>query len=277
MALTAKSLILDLLLAARGTPLSTRNAVLACGLFGLTPGNVRVALGRLSAAGLIEAAGRGSYRLGAGAQELAGDIATWREIEARLGPWDGSYVVVHSAGLGRTDRAALRRRERALELLGFRELERGLHIRPNNLDHDIEGLRRRAHALGLEPAASLFRAEGFDTARQQRIETLWDDAELSRHYQQLERQMSDWLARSEQLETDVAAREAFLLGRRAIRQVVYDPMLPAPMIDEQARAAFFAKVREFDRIGHQLWQRLYQNAATPQPRPNTIITPRRLQ
>ncbi|UVE19328.1 PaaX family transcriptional regulator [Pseudomonas sp. LS44] len=256
---TAKSLILELLLAAQGVPLTARDAVVACGLFEINASNARVALVRLSAAGLIEAAGRGSYQLSEQARELGGDIATWREIEQRLRPWDGSYVLAQCGALGRTDRGALRRRERALELLGFRELERGLYLRPNNLEPDLAALRQRIHGLGLESAAYLFRADGFDADCQARIDRLWNTAALLEQYRQLSRQMRDWLARVDDLETDVAAREAFLFGSRAIRQVVFDPLLPAPMIDEAARAAFFTDVREFDRIGHQLWQRFYRS------------------
>lgn len=115
-----RDLILKFLLSADDGQLTARDAVAACALFGIRENSVRVALVRLAAAGMIEAAERGAYRLGANASDLAEDVRDWRNAESRVGPWSGAWIVAHCAGLGRTDRAQLRRRERALELLGFR-------------------------------------------------------------------------------------------------------------------------------------------------------------
>ena len=37
---------------------------------------------------------------------------------------------------------------------------------------------------------------------------------------------------------EAGAREVFLIGGRAIRHVVYDPLLPSPFVDVQARHDF---------------------------------------
>lgn len=261
----AKTLILDLLSAANGQPLQAREAIIAAGLFGISANSVRVGLARLSAESLVEAAGRGSYQLGPQALELYGDVATWRTVQQRLRPWPGDYLAVFSAALGRTDRTALRRRERALQLLGFRELEKGLHIRPNNIEADVPAVRQRLGKLGLEPQARLFVASGFDQVSEAQIHGLWDGPALTARYQQLGKQLADWLQRAPQLETEVAAREAFLLGNNAIRQVVFDPLLPEPLVDTAARQAFFADVQRFDQAGHQIWNRLYAAQSAPSP------------
>lgn len=72
---TAKSLILDLLLASKGRPLSAKQAIAACGIFDISVNNTRVALVRLSAEGLIESAGRALYQLTDDAHTLADDVA----------------------------------------------------------------------------------------------------------------------------------------------------------------------------------------------------------
>jgi phenylacetic acid degradation operon negative regulatory protein len=64
MAPNPRNLILNLLLGAGSEPLSARSAVASCALFGIRENSVRVALVRLAASGLVEAAGRGAYRLG---------------------------------------------------------------------------------------------------------------------------------------------------------------------------------------------------------------------
>ena len=252
-----RTLILNLLLAAEGGAMSARDAVTACALFGLRENSVRVALARLTASGLVEAAGRGAYRLGRNARRLAGDVATWRQAEQRLADWNGNWIAVHTGALGRSDRVALRNRNRALAMLGLRELERGLFLRPDNLVGGVDSVRARLVGLGLDSAATVFVASGFDAGREQRARTLWDGEALNRDYRDTRRHLEAWLARADELDHDVAARESFLLGNAAIRSLVFDPLLPAPLIDADARHAFIDVVRRFDSAGHAIWRRLH--------------------
>ncbi|HSW11739.1 MAG TPA: PaaX family transcriptional regulator C-terminal domain-containing protein [Solimonas sp.] len=251
-----RHLILDLLLATGDEPLSAREAIAACALFGISANSVRVALVRLSAEGLIEASERGSYQLSDKAHELADEVATWRTAEQRVRPWQGGWIAVHCAALGRSDRVALRRRTRALAMLGFRELETGLYLRPDNIENGVDDVRRRLHRLGLEREAAVFVANGFDAAREAQLRRLWDGKALNASYRKLHTQLEAWLARSAQLEPQAAARESFLLGGQAIRQVVYDPLLPEPLVDVEARHAFVEAVRRFDAAGKLIWRSL---------------------
>lgn len=256
-----RQLILKLLLAAADGELSARDAVAGCALFGIRENSVRVALVRLASAGLIEAAGRGSYRLGPNGAGLAADVATWRTAEQRVREWSGGWVMVHVGSLGRSDRAALRSRDRVLALLGLRELERGLFIRPDNLVGGVAGVRERLQKLGLEKDAAVFLASEFDAGRDKRARALWDGRALTRRYRDTRQQLEKWLRRADELEPEVAARESFLLGNDAIRQLVFDPLLPEPLIDRGERQAFAAVVRDFDRAGHAIWQRLFSPTA----------------
>jgi phenylacetic acid degradation operon negative regulatory protein len=251
-----KHLILNLLLAAEGEIMSARDAVDACTLFGIRENSVRVALVRLATIGMIEAAGRGSYQLGAQAAGLASDIASWRSREKGLRTWKGEWIAVHLGGLSRSDRVALRARDRALALLGLRELESGLYIRPDNLEGGVDNVRTRLHKLGLDAHAPVFTARGFDDTREQRARGLWDGKALTRTYRDTRRKLENWLARADQLEPDVAAREAYLVGHDAIRRLVFDPLLPAPLVDVDERRAFVETVIQYDRAGHAIWQEL---------------------
>src|SRR5579863_6024697 len=96
-----RRLILSLLLAAQGEALSAREAVVACDLFGIRENAARVTLARLSTAGLVENAGRGSYRLTTSASGFATEIASWRAAEKRLRKWNGQYLAVHCGALPR--------------------------------------------------------------------------------------------------------------------------------------------------------------------------------
>ncbi len=272
MNVSPRALILNLLLGAGGAPLGAREAVAACALMGVQEGSTRVALARLVAAGMLQPGGRGLYTLGAAAQPLAADVATWRAGEQRVRPWLGDWVAVHAGALGRSDRVALRARDRALALLGLRELERGLFVRPDNLSGGVAGVRERLYRLGLEPAAAVFALQALDAEREARARQLWDGDSLSRGYRDSRQQLTGWLRRADQLAPDVAARESFLLGNDAIRQLVFDPLLPDPLVDTEARRLFGETVRQFDAAGHAIWRRLHAAASAAQPRPLPAAT-----
>lgn len=263
MAPRPRQLVLRLLLGAGGAPLAARDAVRACALFGIPANGVRVALARLAAAGLVEPVERGAYRLGRRAAPLAADVAAWRDASARTRDWSGDWIAVHVGALGRSDRSALRARERALGLLGLREFERGLHLRPDNLAGGLAAARERLDRLGLERDAAVFLARGFDAGRERRARSLWDGKALARGYRGTQARLERWLARAHRLDLDAAARESFLLGDAAIRQLVFDPLLPAPLVDEQAREEFVEAVIRFDAAGQAIWKDFLGDTAAP--------------
>jgi phenylacetic acid degradation operon negative regulatory protein len=250
-----RPLILKLILGADEETLSARAAIACCALFGIQENSVRVALNRLAAAGMIEGFERGRYRLGDKAAALAGEVRTWRSAESRTRSWDGGYVAVHVGGLGRTDRAAVRTRGRAFDLLGFRELEADLVIRPDNLAGGVAGVRERLVRLGVD--APVFHASELDPARDARARSLWDGKALTRAYVATREKLDRWLAKSDGLSREAAARESFLLGSAAIRTIVFDPLLPAPLVDVDARRALVASVKDLDQRGHAIWRALF--------------------
>lgn len=276
---TPKNLILNLLLAAGGEPLSASDAVASCQLFGIRENSVRVALVRLNAAGLIESVGRGAYRLGPQAATLAADVSSWRHAEQRVCDWNGDWLMVSTAGLRRSDRGALRSRERALALAGFENLAPDLHVRPDNLVGHAEGARHRLQQLGLEPDAHVFVARELSSELEQRARQLWADKRLDQSYARTRQKLDAWLKGAERLDLETAARESYVLGNEAIRQLVFDPLLPHPLVDAQARSAFLKAVIEFDAAGHRIWQRLLPslrgNAPENLPTPAGTLPPDR--
>lgn len=252
-----RPLVFGLLLGAEGEALSVRDLINACRLFGVKESSVRVALVRMSAEGLIRAAGRGSYELGEKSAEFAADIASWRDAEKRVRPnWNGDWIAVPVGGLGRSDRSALRSRDRALALLGLRELEDSLYIRPDNLVGGVTAVRERLHKRGLDRHAPVFVARQFDEAREKKARELWNGGALTRQYRETRLKLERWLEKADNLETEAAARESYLLGREAIRALVFDPLLPAPLVDVDERRRYVEAVVHFDRAGHLIWQQL---------------------
>jgi len=251
-----RSLILNLLLASDERGQSARELIASCALFAIRENSVRVALVRLTADGLIEPAGRGAYRLGPRAAVLADDVATWRSAEERVRDWTGGWTVVHVGTLGRSNRVKLRARDRALAMLGLRELERGLYVRPDNLAGGVEEVRSRLNRLGLDADAAVFVAMDFDAQREARARRLWDGEALTQTYRSTRLELERWQAQVESLDNETAAREAYLLGNDAIRLLVFDPLLPEPLVDVNERRALAAAVRSHDQVGRTLWRRL---------------------
>lgn len=262
-----KHLLLELLLASGDDALPVSHAVAAGAVFGISENHVRVTLARLAAQDMVLATERGAWRLGPAAQSLAQDVANWRSTAQRLRPWNGQYVAAHCGALARSDRSATQRRERALHLLGFAELQRDFYLRPDNIEPDIAAIRTRLHALGLEPQAVVCGCTSLDAATEAAVDALWDGAALNHAYRATQERLQHWLDGAARLPTPQAARESFFLGGAAIRQLVYDPLLPEPMVDAALRQAFIDSVHAFDAAGRTIWNRFYDTLPVPDTAP----------
>lgn len=249
---SARQLLLRLLIAV--DELDAAEAVRACALFDISTNSARVALNRLVVAGLIENTGRGAYRLGPAGRALASEVGAWRDTEMRLRPWDGGWVAVMTSGVKRSDRRAVRAHERAFAMVGLRQLDDGLFVRPDNLVGGVAATRERLQTLGLDRATPVFAAAEFDEGRAARACQLWDTRSLERAYAQGREILEASMLRCRGIAPDVAARESYLLGDQAIREVIFDPMLPAPLVSAWERQAFIATVRRYDETGRHIWR-----------------------
>ena len=254
---TAKSLILDLLSTVGRRAVPVRSLVAAAGLFGLEANAVRVALARLRAAELVASDERGFYRLGAGARSVQSQVRGWRDLDARIRPWEGGWVGVLAGALPRGGRADRRRRERALAFLGFRELEPGLVVRPDNLRDEgaggVTAVRDQLTALGLDEDACVFSLGELDDARDARARTLWDTEALVAGYRSTARELEASAARLETLPREDAMVESFQLGGAAIRQLVFDPLLPDALVPGTERRALLQAMHRYDALGRACW------------------------
>jgi phenylacetic acid degradation operon negative regulatory protein len=253
----AKRVVLELLTAAYPREGSVAQLVRACDVIGVDEGNVRVTLARLVAAGTLETTSRGIYKLGKAAQPLTEQVTSWRELEKQVRRWDGGWACVQLGDLFRSDRSALRRRERALRLLGFRELGRALAVRPDNLLGGVADLRDRLLALGIGERAVIFRATDFDAATEARARSLWDADKLTASYRQTCERIERWLVAVADLPPRAAAREAFVFGGDVLRKIMFDPRLPEPLVDVAARRAMVDAARRLDAVGRRMWGQLF--------------------
>ena len=281
MAINPRALILRLVLGTEDhgdAALGVRELLAACALFGVPENGVRVALARAVAAGLLAAPRRGVYELGAAARPLADEVRGWRGMAQQVAAWSGDWIAVHVGAAGRSDRPALRARERAFELLGLAEFERGLHLRPDNLAGGARTLRMRLQALlpAGAPAGTVFTLRELSAADGERARGLWDSAALDAGYRDGTARLSAWREQARALPLEQAAREVFELGNRAIRKLVFDPWLPPPLIDAAARKRFVAATLRHDDIGQAIWRQYLGAVRTQSSVRATPSLPRKL-
>jgi phenylacetic acid degradation operon negative regulatory protein len=215
---------------------------------------MRVALARLRARGLVESDERGLYRLSTAAEPVNREVRSWRSIERSAGAWDGCWVAVEASGLPRGDRKGSRKRARALQLLGFESLSAALRVRPDNLVGGLPAVRQRLAALGYTPAPVVFKLSALDPDTDARARSLWDVSALEAGYASLQARLAASAERLSSLPTEQAMAESFRLGGEAVRRIVLDPLLPAPIVDTEARRALVDEMRRYDRLGRQCWK-----------------------
>ena len=263
-----QSLVLELLLAEGDGAVPVAHLLAAAALFDISENHIRVTLARLTAVDMVVSPRRGLYQLGSASKNLATDVAQWRQARQRLRPWSGDFVAVFSPQTLSADKTAQRQHARALHLLGFAPWGEVLHLRPDNLEPSLPSLRQRLLAVGLHPESHVFCAREFSPADQQSLAQLWDGKALNRGYQASETQLAQWLERAPTLELGQAARESLVLGGAAIRQLIFDPLLPAPLVDEASRNRFMDAAIAFDAHGRAIWKEFFAVVARS-GRPNS--------
>jgi phenylacetic acid degradation operon negative regulatory protein len=250
---TAKSLILDLLSTQRDASMPVRALVDAGALFDIAGNNVRVTLARLLESGLVSRDARGHYRMGPSATAVQTRVASWRRLHENLAEWDGGYIAVHRTRRSSAGRPAGRRSQRALRLMGFRELEPRLALRPDNLAGGVAAAREQLAALGLESGALVATLRDLDPLTDRRARGLWDADEIEAAYLESCRRLARSAARLPSLAVEQAMVETFLLGGSVLRQLVLDPLLPEVVVATAPRQALLEDMRRYDRLGRSCW------------------------
>lgn len=208
--LSARSVVLSLLLGAHPPELPVSGLVEAGELFGIAEPTLRVALTRMVAAGDLERSD-GTYRLTPRLLERQ------RRQDAALSPatrdWDGTWemVVVTSAGRSAADRAELRSTFSELRLAELRE---GVWTRPANLVRE----------LPLWPADLLTRFRSVPEEEPHRLASrLWDLPAWNRTGQDL----------LERVGASGTAATRLAVAAAIVRHLRTDPALPLTLLPDE--------------------------------------------
>ncbi|PKF32317.1 PaaX family transcriptional regulator C-terminal domain-containing protein [Acinetobacter proteolyticus] len=256
--MNARDLIIDLLLGLQGNAISIKQIIIAARLFEISENSIRVAVTRLSSDGVIEALERGIYQFTLQSHEWANVMLNRKHGLKQTKVWNQQYLAVFTGELGRVDRTALNRRERALKHLGFKELEQGIFIRPDNLAISFDQLELELKTSGLESSAKICQISHFDAKTLALIPALWSVQTLNQNYQKYNQMIQNWLATVHQLSLEDAARESLLLGRQTISLLMNDPLLPKDFVDVELREQFAESVRQLDQTGLASWRKFYE-------------------
>ncbi len=254
--MTPRAFLLGIL-QAFGSPVPVKTLIRAADLFDFDENRVRVALHRLRAKGLVVSEERGSYEVGPAARAVAKQVGGWRRQLDRLVPWQGAWMGAHTAHLPRADKTTARRRDRALSLLGFRELESGLAVRPDNLLGSVDDARERLVALGLETEAPVFRLDDLGRHNEP-ARALWHADGLDDRYRSHTRRLTEATLQLRSMTTRDGARMAFEVGDDAVRDIAADPLLPAPIVDPALRQRFLQTMLAFDDVSRGLWSEVLE-------------------
>ncbi|MFD4789098.1 PaaX family transcriptional regulator C-terminal domain-containing protein [Streptomyces sp. NPDC058459] len=224
--LSARSVVLSLLLGAHPPRLPVRELVRLVEPFGVGGSTLRAALSRMVAAGDLR---RTDAVYGLSDRLLARQRRQDEAARPRVRAWDGDWemVVITATGRGAAERADLRARLTALRLAELRE---GVWLRPANLARplpdDLAGVALSYTARPDEPAAGL-------------VARLWP--------------LDTWAADARGLlgRATSAGRPAERLTAFAavVRHLLTDPVLPAPLLPpawpgDALRAAYAGYQRE---------------------------------
>jgi phenylacetic acid degradation operon negative regulatory protein len=255
--ITAKRLILSLLSSPELKEIDVIYLIEWGKIFNIDPPATRVAIGRLVKQGLIAPVSRGKYTVGPNAEIMAQKASSWQGAEGKITSWSGHWIVAHTADLGRTNKTAVRTRERSLGLNGFSALVAGLWCRPANLKESLQQTKDRLVAMGLEQKTIVMRCDGFPEIEMDALRQLWPIENIEAEYQGATDLMLKSGGNLHKLETNDAARETFLVGESVIKKINADPMLPEEMINADARRKMIHQMKDYNELGRAVWERFH--------------------
>jgi phenylacetic acid degradation operon negative regulatory protein len=204
--MTARSVVLSVLLGAHPAWASAAELIRLTTDFGIKETTLRVALTRMVSAGDLVRSADG-YRLSD--RLLARQRRQDDAMRPQLRPWHGHWttLIVTSVGTDPRTRAALRT---TLHHKRFGELREGVWMRPDNLEFDVD----------VEVRARMRIVQARDDAPAELAGQLWDLPSWAGTGQRLVAEMSR--------ASDVPAR--FVVAAAIVRHLLTDPVLPDELL-----------------------------------------------
>lgn len=252
-ALGASEAILDMLASREDTCLSVPSLCRGGDLLGVSEQNIRVGLTRLLKQGKICKLARGLYGLSTSGNRLLVDITHWSDRSDKLVPWKKGWIGVLDMSVPRSQKTQWRHHCHTLQLKGFKTHKSGLHLRPDNLQGTLEEFSRDLKQVGLAPDAEIMRLNEISGESSASLQALWDVQALSTAYRSLEQELRTSEQELTQKPVEEAAVLSFFLGRKAIRTIIQDPLLPMEMMQSDARESLISRTKSYQSMARRLW------------------------
>jgi len=227
--------------------------------FGFSANQLRVALSRLVAEGLLENPSRGLYCLNNQGALLQQEIQRWRTLEQQRCKWNGDWCAVLTENLASEGSTVWRHQMRVLSLRGMARWRPGLWVRPDNLRGGAEQLMSDLRQLGLDAIQGSFLVKQADSECVEQLTGLWDCQALNRDYQDQTQQVYAAIERLKRLSVHEALVDTLKVGSATVRLLTKDPLLPDEMVDGEKRQAVATAMMEYDEVGKQLWRDFYRS------------------
>jgi phenylacetic acid degradation operon negative regulatory protein len=257
MNVSAKSIILEILSVApliHGPSVPVRILVKAADVFEVAENSVRVAIVRLRAEGLVESEDRGQYQLGQAASPSTSRSRAGACWKARCRPgtaagWPASRRTSPARTAPRCGGASRRSRWRASG-----GCVRGCTCAPPTSRVTWRSSGRACASWAWRTAPWSSASRGSSRPKRRAPARLWDKKALRAVYRDMKEQLEASSRRIDQMALEDAVREAFLVGREAVRWVVFDPLLPDELVAADERRALVATLEAYSDRGLDLWR-----------------------
>jgi phenylacetic acid degradation operon negative regulatory protein len=260
---SATRVALALLGASRGRALSAPGLLVGGELLGVSPNAMRIALSRLAASGDVVVEGRGQYALAEARLRAIAHVRAFRTGFAARLRWKGGFIGVLTADLARRNAALVRRRERALALVGMRAYRHGLYVRPDNLDGGRSVVAAHLSRLGLDDDAVVV-GISLEATQLREVEALYDVRADTARASALETKVRKLLVELTARTKRELAAKSFFLGDEVLRFLARDPLLPESMADPAPRRALADAMSVLDEQAYALWRQILDDAAISQ-------------
>ncbi|MDG1206814.1 MAG: hypothetical protein P8N51_15705 [Pseudomonadales bacterium] len=268
------SVILDLLRTFPDRGASAK-LILATGkMFGISDNAIRVNLSRLTSKCVIDKLDRGHYRISQQSTPLNDFVEEWRLGEKRRKSWKKNswLCLVMDSNLSVECR-------RNVGYLGFRKIQPGLWVRPDNLKLESADLLKRLRNLGIPSNVILLAASQFAEDNAEQWFGFFNIEQLDQQYADMNQRLHDSLAKLTNQTNDAAKKETFLLGGAAIQMLIKDPLIPEQIQAPAMREALWQTMLEYDKYGRDIWAAKLKDAPIIIPTSNdsAFISDRRTQ
>jgi len=249
--LSPRNILLDLMGVNHPQPLEAGFLAIISDIFDVPVNNLRVALTRLVAKGMLDNTQRGVYRLSPKAMARNDFARRWKKPQCSSSDWDGSWIACH---LGKGVNRSVRSKSlNALSWFGFKPGLDLLWVRPNNLLQAATKLQVTLQEIGLETQAHLFSMNDLQPNLVKHWKTLWPIQTLNSSYVDLNQKLISSYQQLSNTAVKTSLLETCVLGSEAIHCLAIDPQLPQEIRPGNEYETLRKTMLDYDQAGRKIW------------------------